>query len=205
MPGRISRTSRFHKIQRLGQAFGCSEESEEHQALIERFADSVFNLISRLVDDPSDATPVVLDVFLKVFRDVGAFHDESTLKTRVYRIAVNEARSWRTRKVDAGRDLDKLYGYNDSLRDFGRSSREAMVANETLVEEALRTMNPRLRTALVLREIEGLAHEEIADILDVSVSTAKSQISRGWDALRKHLDGRSDMTSALDPLPQLVD
>jgi RNA polymerase sigma-70 factor, ECF subfamily len=202
---KISTTSRFDKppIQRLGQAFGCSEEDE---ALIERFADPVFNLISRLVDDPSNTLPVVLDVFLKVFRDVGSFRDERTLRTSVYRIAVNEALGAGARgKLMRAHQLDKLYDYNDSLRDFGRPCSEAMVENETLVEEALRKMNPKLRTALVLREIDGLGHEEIADILDVSVNTAKSRISRGWDALRKHLDGSPDMNSALERLPQLAD
>lgn len=164
-------------------------EEAAYETLIERFGHPIFSLVSWLMDDPSDAIQVVEEVFMKVFWNLGAFRDGSTLQTGIYRIAVNEA-------------LSRHWG-----QDGPPMPMQSIVDQLTHapIEEALRTMNAKFRAALVLREIEGLSYEEIAEILDVSVGTVRSRISRGWNALRKHLDGRLDTDSALDRLLQLVD
>src|SRR5258708_18546777 len=72
-----------------------SGSEQSYEILIVRFEQPVFNLISRLMDDPSEAADVVQEVFLKVFRNVASFRGESSLKTWIYRIAVNEARNQR--------------------------------------------------------------------------------------------------------------
>jgi RNA polymerase sigma-70 factor (ECF subfamily) len=171
-------------------------------------------VVSRLMDDPSDAADVVQEVFLKVFRNVGSFRGESSLKTWIYRIAVNEARNhrrWfsRHRRQEVGLDADpgETHGYQDWLPDPGRSPFEATLDHETqaLIEDALAKVNPKFRAALVLRELEGLSYEEIAEILDISLGTVKSRILRGRDALRKQLAGRLEPASGLDWSPQLAD
>jgi RNA polymerase sigma-70 factor (ECF subfamily) len=190
-----------------------------YEALIQRFEQPVFNIVSRLMDDPVDAADVVQEVFLKVFRNIGGFRQDSSLKTWIYRIAVNEARNhrrWfsRHRKQEVGLEPDTFsssgnpaHGYQDWLPDPGRSPYEVALDHETqaLIEEALLKVNPTFRAALVLREIEGLSYEEIGDILDISLGTVKSRILRGREALRKHLAGRLEPDSAHEWSPQLAE
>ena len=175
-----------------------------YEMLIQRFEQPVFNLVSRVMDDPEDAADVVQEVFLKIFRKIGLFRGESSLKTWVYRIAVNEARNqrrWfsRHRRQEVGLTTEpgETHGYEDSLADPGLSPFDVMLDHEmqALVEAGLAEVSPKFRAALVLREIEGLSYEEIAEILQVSLGTVKSRILRGRDQLRKHLVGR------LEPAP----
>jgi RNA polymerase sigma-70 factor, ECF subfamily len=173
-----------------------------YEALIQRFEQPIFNIISRLLDDPADAADVVQEVFLKVFRNVASFRGESSLKTWIYRIAVNEARNqrrWfsRHRRQEVNLETAEpgdVYpgGYQNFLPDPGRSPFELTLDRETqmLIEAALAQVNPKFRAALVLREIEGLSYEEIGEILEISLGTVKSRILRGRDALKKQLVGR---------------
>jgi RNA polymerase sigma-70 factor (ECF subfamily) len=168
----------------------CELKGEEsaYDALLRCFERPVFNIVSRLVDDPSDAARAVEKVFRKAFRNSGTFHREGTAKLWIYRLAVSEARHqrrWlnrlRHREVTAGTEL------------------------QALIEDALRTINPKLRVLLVLREIEGLSYEEISAILGVSVDTVKSQVIRGRDSLRKKMGGRLNRSAVPDWSVQLVD
>jgi RNA polymerase sigma-70 factor (ECF subfamily) len=179
-------------------------EESAYETLIQRFELPIFNIVSRLLDDPADAADVVQEVFLKVFRNVAAFRGESSIKTWIYRIAVNEARNqrrWfsRHRRQEVNLEAEEqsdLYqgqrGYQNWLPDPGRSPFELTLDGETqaLIEAALAQVNPKFRAALVLREIEGLSYEEIGDILEISLGTVKSRILRGRDALKKQLAGR---------------
>ena len=159
------------------------------------------------MDDSADAEDVVQEVFLKVFRKVTSFRGESSLRTWIYRIAVNEARNqrrWLTRhkrkEVTLEPSPGETQGYSDWLQDAGRSPFDLTLDRETeaLVETALKEVNPAFRAALVLREIEGLSYEEVADILQISLGTVKSKILRGREALRKSLTAELDKPSAAD-------
>ena len=191
-------------------------EETAYEALIERFEQPIYNIISRLLDDPADAADVVQEVFLKVFRNVASFRGESSLKTWIYRIAVNEARNqrrWfsRHRRQEVNLEAEEpgeLYqggrkGYQNFLPDPGRSPFEVTLDHETstLIEAALAEVNPKFRAALVLREIEGLSYEEIGDILEISLGTVKSRILRGRDALKKRLTGRLEPASSSEWQP----
>jgi len=184
---------------------------EAYETLIQRFEQPIFNIISRLLDDPADSADVVQEVFLKVFRNVASFRGESSIKTWIYRIAVNEARNqrrWFSRhrrqevNLETGEPGDLYQGghqrsYQNFLPDPGRSPFELTLDHETqlLIEAALAEVNPKFRAALVLREIEGLSYEEIGEILEISLGTVKSRILRGRDALKKHLAGRLEPAS----------
>lgn len=178
---------------------------EAYETLIARYQQPVFNLIYRLLDDPADSSDVIQEVFLKVFRNVGSFRGGSSLKTWIYRIAVNEAhnhRRWfsRHRKKEVGLEEDDGNRcWQDVLSDPGRSPFDLASDAETcdLVEQALTEVNPIFRAAVVLRDLEDLSYEEIADVLQVSLGTVKSRIVRGRDGLRKALEGR------LEPGPGL--
>ncbi|MGH9558319.1 MAG: RNA polymerase sigma factor [Bryobacteraceae bacterium] len=195
----------------------CSGVESAYETLIQRFESPVFNLISRLMDDPADAADVVQEVFLKVFRNIGSFRQDSSLKTWIYRIAVNEARNhrrWfsRHRRQEVGLESsmgpeDDARGYQETLPDPGRSPFEAALDRETqaLIEEALLKVNPKFRAALVLREIEGLSYEEISAILEISLGTVKSRILRGRDSLRIHLADRLEPAASPGWSPQPAD
>lgn len=181
-----------------------------YEALITDYQQPVYSLISRLLNDPAEACDVVQEVFLKVFRKIGAFRGDSSLKTWIYRIAVNEAynyKRWfsRHRKQELGlQGDDSGVSYYEKLSDPGRSPFDCVSDHEqhALVEAALARLNPTFRTAVVLRDVEELSYEEIAEILQVALGTVKSRILRGRDALRKELAGQLEPHEALHWTPQ---
>lgn len=173
---------------------------DAYEILIQRYQQPVYSLVCRLMNDPSDAPDIVQEVFLKVFRSIGAFRGNSSLKTWIYRIAVNEAynhRRWfcrhQRREVALGSE-EGTPNYAGGMTDPGRSPYDQAADHETraLVEQALEKVNPKFRAAVVLRDIEDLSYEDIATVLDVSLGTVKSRIMRGREALRKILEGRLD-------------
>jgi RNA polymerase sigma-70 factor (ECF subfamily) len=185
-----------------------------YETLITKYQQPVYNLVFRLLNDPSDSSDVVQEVFLKVFRNIGSFRGQSSLKTWVYRIAVNEAynhRRWfsRHRKQEVGLEAedDGCRTFQERLPDPGRSPFDVAFNHETqaLIEQALQGMNPAFRSAVVLRDVEDLSYEEIADVLQISLGTVKSRILRGREALRQALAGRLESKPALHLTPQAVE
>jgi RNA polymerase sigma-70 factor (ECF subfamily) len=173
---------------------GCEKA---YEALVARFQQPVYCLVYRLLEDPNEASDVVQDVFLKVFRGVGRFRGQCSLRTWIYRIAVNEAlnhRRWfgRHRRREVGLEEDSAgQGFGRALSDAGRSPYDYVFDRErqALIEDALARINPNFRAAVVLRDISELSYEEIAEVLDVSIGTVKSRILRGREALRRRLTG----------------
>jgi RNA polymerase sigma-70 factor (ECF subfamily) len=183
----------------------CQGSEDAYEILIQRYQQPVYSLVCRLLNDPSDAPDIVQEVFLKVFRSIGAFRGGSSLKTWIYRIAVNEAynhRRWFCRHQRQEVALGSEEGtpnYIGGMMDSGRSPFEQAADHETraLVEQALDKLNPKFRAAVVLRDIEDLSYEDIATVLDVSLGTVKSRITRGREALRKILEGRLDLEASV--------
>ncbi len=167
-----------------------------YEELIERYEHPVYSMVYRLLGNQSDACDVVQEVFLKVFRGVGSFREQSSLRTWVYRIAVNEAhnhRRWFARHCRREVPLEKENLEHDGVVEYahdpGPSPYDQALDTETrvLVERALTRINPLFRTAVVLRDIQNMSYEEIADILQISLGTVKSRIVRGREALRREL------------------
>jgi RNA polymerase sigma-70 factor (ECF subfamily) len=174
---------------------------EAYEELINRYEQPIYSMMYRLLGSEPDACDVVQDVFVKVFRGIHSFREKSSLRTWIYRIAVNEARNHRRwfarhsrREVPLeSRGPDKV-GVVEFTEDPGRSPYHQALDNETriLVERALTKINPLFRVAVVLRDIQNLSYEEIAEILQVSLGTVKSRIVRGREALRRELTQRPD-------------
>jgi len=170
-----------------------------YEELICRYQQPVYSMVYRLLGDQSDACDVVQEVFLKVFRSVGSFRERSSLRTWIYRIAVNEAhnhRRWFSRHKKREVALDHPGCHDDNERrvyditpDPGPSPFDRALDHEThtLIEKALDEISPVFRTVVILRDIEGMGYEEIADILQISLGTVKSRILRGREALRRVL------------------
>jgi RNA polymerase sigma-70 factor (ECF subfamily) len=171
-----------------------------YEELISRYEQAVFSMVYRLLGNQTDASDVVQEVFLKVFRGVNSFRGQSSLRTWIYRIAVNEAynhRRWFARHCRCEVPLEAEWGAERSqslecAADPAPSPFELTLdsENRALVERALARINPIFRTAVVLRDIQNLSYEEIAEILQVSLGTVKSRILRGREALRRELTQR---------------
>ena len=185
-----------------------------YEELLIRFQQPVYALALRLLDDQSEACDVVQEVFLKVFRNVGSFRGQSTLKTWIYRITVNEAhnsRRWffrhRRAEVELDKNADESRNWKEIIPDHSRSPFDAAFDSEQhiMIEAALKRINPIFREAVALRDISDLAYEEIAEILGVSLGTVKSRILRGREALREELAGRLEKPSALQLVPKTAE
>lgn len=183
----------------------CAAEEAAYEELLQRFEHPIYNLVCRLTDHPEDGADVTQEVFLKVFRGIGSFRGRSSLKTWIYRIAVNEARNHRRsflrhrkQEVRLEPDAGDSAGCAEWMADPGPSPFEIALDHEAeqLIERTLAELNPNFRAALVLRDIEGMPYEEISEILEISLGTVKSRILRGRDALKERL------TAHLEPSPQ---
>jgi RNA polymerase sigma-70 factor (ECF subfamily) len=172
---------------------------EAYVWLIGEFHQPVYGLVYRIVNDPSDAADTTQDVFLKVFRGMKQFQGESSLKTWIYRIALHEAanrRRWwfrhKAHETSIERaDAEHEISTEEQLVDPGESPFDNLAHAEVreAVERALQQVVEPYRTALVLRDLEEMSYEEIAEVLQISVGTVKSRITRGRDALRRKLAG----------------
>jgi RNA polymerase sigma-70 factor (ECF subfamily) len=171
---------------------------EAYSWLIGEFQQPIYGLIYRMMNDPSDAADTTQEVFLKVFRGMKHFHGESSLKTWIYRIALHEAanrRRWwfrhkaQERPIEQGGTDGKEFSWDDRLAGQGESPLEEFAHREVreAVEKALHEVAEPYRTALILRDLEDMSYEQIAEVLAISLGTVKSRITRGRDALRKKL------------------
>ena len=173
--------------------------SEEAFAiLIAQYNQPLYSLIARSLNDPADAADITHEVFIKVFRSIRGFHGESSLRTWLYRIALHEAsnqRRWWSRHkkqeitIDSSvenEDDGSVFLLSATLADHSDSPYDCAAQAEVRarVEVALRQLPDVFRTVVVLREIEGFAYEEIAEILNVNLGTVKSRLTRGRSALR---------------------
>jgi RNA polymerase sigma-70 factor, ECF subfamily len=176
--------------------------SEEAYAwLIGEFQRPVYGLVYRMVSDPADAADTTQDVFLKVFRGMKHFNGESSLKTWIYRIALHEAanrkRWWfRHKAQETPIEPAESGGLNppdealqSALTDPHDSPFENVAHREVQqrVDEELRKLPEPYRTTLILRDLEDMSYEEIADVLEISLGTVKSRLTRGRQALKERL------------------
>ena len=156
----------------------------------------VFNLAARLLGDPEEARDVAQEVFLQVFRMLGRFEGRSSLKTWIYRIAVNQChnrrRFWHRRR----RDREQAFEEGLSTRGAVSSGTEPGPYEEACrrerarrVQQALLQLSFEHRSVLVLREVEGLTCDEVASALGVPEGTVKSRLSRAREAMRVRLRG----------------
>ena len=174
--------------------------SEEAYAwLIGEFHQPVYSLVYRMVSDPADAPDTTQEVFLKVFRGMKHFNGQSSLKTWIYRIALHEAsnrRRWWFRHKARETSIEPMEtdgsaspALKDCLADDAESPFDRFAHEEvrTRVEEELRKVAEPYRTTVILRDLEEMSYEEIAEVTQVSLGTVKSRLTRGRLALKERL------------------
>jgi RNA polymerase sigma-70 factor (ECF subfamily) len=159
-----------------------------------RFGEMVYNLAARLSGSRDDAADLTQEIFLRIYRHLGSFGGRSTLKTWVFRIAVNHCRDRLSRHVPPMQSIDDgLEEGGVAIADPARGPEELAVAADQgrRVARGLACLPQVFREAVVLRDLEGLSYEEIAEVLGVRVGTVRSRIARGREHLRLLLEEAS--------------
>jgi RNA polymerase sigma-70 factor (ECF subfamily) len=162
--------------------------------LVLKYQHRVLKLVSRFVNDAAEAQDVAQEAFLKAYRALPSFRGDSAFYTWLYRIAINTAKnalvSNRRRPVDFDLDLQdpEQYDRHAKLKEVDTPERVLLTDEiREVVERAMQQLPEDLRTAIVLREIEGLSYEEIAEAMDCPVGTVRSRIFRAREAIDKKL------------------
>ena len=162
--------------------------------LVRKYQHKIAKLISRYVRDRREVEDVTQEAFIKAYRAIGGFRGESAFYTWLYRIAVNTAKNYleSQSRRPPGSDMEiegaELIESGEGLRDQATPERQ-MLTNEiaTTVHRVLELLPPDLRTAITLREIEGMSYEEIAEVMDCPIGTVRSRIFRAREAIDQEL------------------
>ncbi|MEZ6935149.1 MULTISPECIES: RNA polymerase sigma factor RpoE [Aeromonas] len=162
--------------------------------LVRKYQHKVVNLVARYVNNPGDVPDVAQEAFIKAYRALPTFRGESAFYTWLYRIAVNTAKNYLTSQgrrppsSDVEADEAEYYGGGEALQEV--ATPENLVLTDEIkrtVFTAIEALPEDLRTAITLREMEGLSYEEIAEIMDCPVGTVRSRIFRAREAIDKKL------------------
>lgn len=171
------------------------------ETLVKERSGEIFGLLYRLTENGEEARDLTQETFLRAFQSIIHFRGDSDLRTWIYRIAINQARNrwrwWRRRRRDVTFSIDAADAYGDgpaliaSLKAGDSNPETETLAHERerALKQALSSLRRVYREAVILRDIEGFAYEEIATTLDISVGTVKSRLARGRQELRRKLEG----------------
>jgi RNA polymerase sigma-70 factor, ECF subfamily len=158
--------------------------------LVLKYQHKVIKLISRLIPNQAEAEDVAQDAFVKAYRALASFRGDSAFYTWIYRIAINTAKnalvSNKRRPIDYNLDLQDPNQYERHARMKDTATPERLLLTDEIrrtVQHAMRELPADLRTAVTLREIDGLSYEEIAEAMDCPVGTVRSRIFRAREAI----------------------
>ena len=174
-----------------------AQRGDKHafELLVSKYQRKLARLLSRFIRDPAEVEDVAQEAFIKAYRALPSFRGDSAFYTWLYRIGINTAKNY---LVALGRraptrteiDSEEAEGYEDSgqLHDINTPERVLMSKQVAeAVNESLRQLPPELRTAITLREIEGLSYDEIAMAMDCPIGTVRSRIFRAREAIAERL------------------
>jgi len=162
--------------------------------LIGKYQHRIVSLVSRYVSDPAEAMDVAQEAFIKAYRAIGKFRGESAFYTWLYRIAINTAKNWlvaRNRRPPAS-DIDaadaEQYDIDSRLKERSTPENEMLREEiERTVYDAIADLPEDLRTAIMLREIDGMSYEDIATTMECPIGTVRSRIFRAREAIDEKL------------------
>ncbi len=162
--------------------------------LVQKYQHKVVNLVGRFVSDQAECYDITQDAFIKAYRAIGKFRGDSQFYTWLYRIAANTAKNYlasRTRKSPSySVDVDDAEHFEgeSGLKEY--ATPENLLLTEEIkstVFKAIEALPDDLKSAITLREIEGLSYEEIAEVMDCPIGTVRSRIFRARDVIDKEL------------------
>lgn len=170
-------------------------DKRAYDLLVLKYQRKIMRLLSRMVREPSEIEDVAQEAFIKAYRALPQFRGDSAFYTWLYRIAINTARNWQassqrrpmSSSIVSNED-DETFDQIDNLTDI--STPESVLASRQVistVNEAIDALPEELRTAIVLREIEGMSYEDIAQAMGCPIGTVRSRIFRARDAIAAQL------------------
>jgi len=165
------------------------------ELLVEKYQRKLARLVSRLVRDPGEVEDVTQEAFIKAYRALPSFRGDSAFYTWLYRIGINTAKNYLVamgRRAPTSTDVDaeEAEGYEDGeqLRDI--NTPESLLLSKEIgdtVNAAIESLPEELRSAIQLRELEGMSYEEIAKLMDCPIGTVRSRIFRAREAIAERL------------------
>jgi RNA polymerase sigma-70 factor (ECF subfamily) len=187
--GRRKGTSDAALVQRVQQG-----DRSSFDLLVAKYQHKILNLIMRYVKDPSEAMDVAQEAFLKAYRALPSFRGDSAFYTWLYRIAINTAKNHLVAAKRRPVNLDFEISESESFEPFEMlrdpDTPEHLILTEEIgeaINQAIEDLPVELRTAILLRELEGMTYEEIAAAMDCPVGTVRSRIFRAREAIDKRL------------------
>ena len=170
-------------------------ERQAFDLLVSKYQRRLLRLVVRIVHDPAEAEDVVQETFIKAFRALHHFRGDAAFYTWLYRIGINTAKNYlvtQNRRApvspQTAADAAEALGAGDGPRDI--NTPESMLASKQIAETvnaAMDALPVDLRTAILLREIEGLSYEEISDIMSCPIGTVRSRIYRAREVIAEKL------------------
>ena len=174
-----------------------AQAGEKHafELLVAKYQRKLARLLSRFIRDPAEVEDVTQEAFIKAYRALPAFRGDSAFYTWLYRIGINTAKNYlvaQGRRAPTSTEFDseeaETFEDGDQLRDI--NTPDALLLSKQIgetVNSAMEALPEELRTAIVLREIEGLSYEDIAKIMDCPIGTVRSRIFRAREAVAAKL------------------
>lgn len=164
--------------------------------LVRKYQHKITQLVNRYIKDPHESMDVAQESFIKAYRALPSFRGESAFYTWLYRIAINTAKNhlaMRSRRpLDDEIELEDAEQFESAVHLRDQETPEGLLLSEELaraIQLALDALPEELRTAITLREFEGLSYEEIAQVMECPVGTVRSRIFRAREFIDKKLDG----------------
>jgi len=166
-------------------------EETAFEGIVIKYQDRLYNLCRHMLADPHDADDAAQETFIKAYKNLKSFRPEASLYTWLYRIAVNTCIDHKRKPF-----FESLFKKSSEGEEFVIEQQSDLPSPERLYESkqtgvaiklALNKLSDKLRTVIVLKEMESLSYEEISDVLDISIGTVKSRISRARDELKELL------------------
>jgi len=177
-------------------------DKKAFELLVVKYQRKLMRLISRLIRDQAEAEDVVQEAFIKAYRALPQFRGDSAFYTWLYRIGINTAKNYlvtQGRRAPTSTEADveeaETFDDGDQLRDI--NTPESMLATKQIAETvnlAMEVLPEELRTAITLREIEGLSYEDIAEAMHCPIGTVRSRIFRAREAIAEKLRPLLDTT-----------
>jgi len=169
-------------------------DKKAFDVLVLKYQHKIVKLVSRYVYDQDEVLDVAQDAFIKAYRALPRFRGDSAFYTWLYRIAINTAKNYlvsqgrRPPESDIDADTAEQYEVGSNLRDISTPERIALKDEiEDVVYKAIESLPEDLRTAITLRELEGMSYEDIAHAMDCPVGTVRSRIFRARESIDKKL------------------
>lgn len=158
--------------------------------LVIKYQHKIIQLVNRYVKDPSEAQDVAQEAFIKAYRALGNFRGDSAFYTWLYRIAINTAKNYLVsrsrRSSDYHVDIQDAEALENAPQLQGMETPERLLLNQEIIDTiktAIETLPEEMRTAIMLREFEGMSYEEIAEAMDCPVGTVRSRLFRAREAI----------------------